>query len=1037
MQAPPKFSSFRAKPAPPKQPEPPVTSTERETSKHDKKIHHTRHHRDSSRDRHRHRTSRRDRSRSPYDGPRSSHGKQPPSKEAAFEQEEDIWDDGRDDLYVIDRRGDVDNVRYGYNNKYKVPEYRQPSLRKLLGNDGLYEDGRAQRASLLSALKQEDKQRLRAEPQYVRSVHDKLDAELDHDFLVFNHGKKRKRKLPSEGRLLSGTSRPFAIEDIGKNEGNSSSSEETTESSQGEEEQKADENADLKAEKIRLTRLVKDEPTSVAAWLEYITFQASWIQQGHEDGEFTLRREDKMSLAEVKLSIYKKALASVSKGDPQRETLLIGMMEECETVLEATRLAAKWRQVVADNPNCIRLGMKYVNYLQSNLVQFDYGNIVEAYMIYIGRLQQATPEASCDYLYAILRLTTFMSEAAYHERAVAIWQALLELTCFTNAADTQPQTKWSSTLSQFEEFWEDERPRIGEMGASGWRNPDILTNSPFVYAAESVNDVPREAGLDSWIRNESERSRVCQMPGRLVDEGDEGDDYHVVLFTDIQSFLPQKKLECSVEELLDYFLCFIGLPPVPGGNKQNIWLDQYLGNDADRSHAHSDSSTYQCRMPCYRPTLQTVFDTSGDFQRNLAQLALRPAALAFVGNTLDLLVAKLANRTELAEYYLALALHTLPVTSARKTAKSLIKLAPSNLRLYNAYAIMEMRLGNPDIAAHAIRTALGMSSALDVAALLDQVYLWYTYSSEAVLTSDLDQAIGRFQSIAQDGSLLKQPAGELVHAERYLNAGRQRACDDGQFTLAAKYCSLLSMLYYTTSSGNLSIAIEAFSTQCSILASYGIDTAVAIEVLHQDRAELIETHITHTRPYKPAEVRLALQDSISTFPSNTIFLALYAQTEARFRMDDRVRQLAKHILGGPTASPSADQASSLVVNIFAIENEIRRSLNASAGSTKHAVRAAFERAVADKQSCHCANVWFMFLDYELSLVRAGDMSRLKGVGARKVKDVFYRGLRCLPWHKMWYMKGVEVMIELGQQEEAREVVKMMEDKGLRMLTNSN
>jgi hypothetical protein len=710
-------------------------------------------------------------------------------------------------------------------------------------------------------------------------------------------------------------------------------------------------------------------------------------------------------------------------------------MAECESVLESTKLAGRWAKVVAENPNYIHLGMMYINYLQSNPEQFDYGNVVDAYIAYIGQLRQDRLGNPNQYLYALLRVTTLMSEAGYGERAIATWQAVLELSCFTNKAD-ENLLEWQANLSRFEQFWENEKPRIGECVASGWQHTTHNTDSPFTTPERPRRDGTSSIDFKAWHQRESRSSKSIIMPGRLLDEDDEGDDYHIVLFTDIQPFLPLKQLEIQQEELLDHFLCFMQLPAVPGKTQQEstIRLDQYLRNDTKLDYTASNKGILPSRLSHYRPTLQTLFDKGGDFQQTMTQLALHPAALTLVANTLDLLVYSCLDWTELAEYYLAFALHTLPITSARKKAKSLIKSAPANLRLYNAYAMIELCSGKTDVAAHVIRATLDMASRLDLIAQSNRIYLWYTYVSEAVLAGETMEAMQRLHAIAQDGSILARPATDVSDAEAYLNAGRQVACDEHDFILAARYCSLLSMLYYLTSSNSLCTAIQAFSTQSSILASYGIDTAVAVEILHQDRAKLIKTHIAHLNPYKPAEVRAALQDSITKFPSNTIFLTLYAQTETRFRMDDRVRQLAKDVLQGPAASSSSsEQASSLIMNVFSIESELRRNANPTAGSTRHAVRAAFERAVADKQSRHSTTIWSMYLDYEVSLLSEGHIGRPRNEGARRVKEVFHRGLRCLPWVKMWYLKGVEVLIDLGQEEEAREIVKMMEDKGLRIL----
>jgi len=356
--------------------------------------------------------------------------------------------------------------------------------------------------------------------------------------------------------------------------------------------------------------------------------------------------------------------------------------------------------------------------------------------------------------------------------------------------------------------------------------------------------------------------------------------------------------------------------------------------------------------------------------------------------------------------------------------------------LYNAYALVEARSGKPEVGDRILNTAIRMSSTLDVEEKQSVIYLWHTRMTAARLAGHLGFALQRCLMISRAGLVRDHPAQGIEDAEHYLNTGRQHALEASHFYLAAVYSSCLSLLYYF-SSESISTAIEAYANQCIILASYGPSAASAIEYLHQERAVLMKDHMTRSRPYKPADIRLALQDSIATFPTNTIFLQLFAETESRFRIDDRVRQLTRDVLNStPSGSPSEEsttreQSSNLIINAFNIQTELRRT--ETAGSTRHAVRAAFERAVADRRCRHNGTIWLKYLYYEVHLAKASsaDVSQ-KGEGVSRVKDVFYRGLKCLPWIKMWYLRGMEVLLRFGLEDEARSLAALMVDKGLRV-----
>lgn len=147
MQAPPKFSSFR-----PKQPASTASAPESAASRqpeskhsdHDSqgsRRHHRRHDEEKSRHKHRHRHHEhhhtRDKSHT-----QSKHQVHELSPVRATATGPDVFEDDTDDLFVVDRRGDLNNVKYGYNENYKVPSYHTPSLRKLVGdNERGGEDG--------------------------------------------------------------------------------------------------------------------------------------------------------------------------------------------------------------------------------------------------------------------------------------------------------------------------------------------------------------------------------------------------------------------------------------------------------------------------------------------------------------------------------------------------------------------------------------------------------------------------------------------------------------------------------------------------------------------------------------------------------------------------------------------------------------------------------------------------------------------------------------------------------------------------------
>lgn len=183
---------------------------------------------------------------------------------------------------------------------------------------------------------------------------------------------------------------------------------------------------------------------------------------------------------------------------------------------------------------------------------------------------------------------------------------------------------------------------------------------------------------------------------------------------------------------------------------------------------------------------------------------------------------------------------------------------------------------------------------------------------------------------------------------------------------------------------------------------------LTVELLHQAKANLFGHHIKQQRSYKPAFIRSELETSIKLFPNNTMFLRLYAQNEARFRIDDRVRAVLRDDI-------AADRRSALVRFSFEVDQEMSRCRNQASGSTIESVRATFARALLANGSPvrHSKALWVRWLLLEEEVVQTymADPSGLKGrtgqQAVQKWRDVFLGGLHRLPWVKEWILMGLE------------------------------
>ena len=174
--------------------------------------------------------------------------------------------------------------------------------------------------------------------------------------------------------------------------------------------------------------------------------------------------------------------------------------------------------------------------------------------------------------YVFLRLTAFLKQSGYHELSTALWQAALEFVILR-----PPDLSNDDAFADFEEYWDSESYRLGEVLNSGWRNRNLP--EPFSYQTETVS-----AGTSifaQFVQAELNSEKSLYIPGRTIDDAGEDDPFHIILFSDISPFLYVLLTSLDLVRPLTYaFLCYAGLPPLEGQSETldygEWWLDPFL-----------------------------------------------------------------------------------------------------------------------------------------------------------------------------------------------------------------------------------------------------------------------------------------------------------------------------------------------------------------------------------------------------------------------------------------------------------------------------
>jgi hypothetical protein len=333
-----------------------------------------------------------------------------------------------------------------------------------------------------------------------------------------------------------------------------------------------------------LTRRTNEQPSNLSAWLDLIDHQSTLL-----GGDRSSSRVISRNLADIRLSIYEKALQKVGNDPEARSTLWLGVLREGAVIWEAKKLANKWQEVLQAHLESLRIWTQYLNFIQTHFLEFRYERCKSEYAKCLQLLADAinrAPTGSSDhdkiskiFAYVYLRLTLFMQEAGFQEHAEALWQAILEVYFF-HPKQLQSDSSNTDLLASFEEFWESEVPRIGELNAQGWSNftpeNEELVDS-VTTELESVEDFDQP--FREFATTERNMARKLNHPGRSADESGEDDPYHIIFFNDLGPFISPKAINSLPRKhVLTAFLYYLGLPPLktPDRSHDDWGLDAFL-----------------------------------------------------------------------------------------------------------------------------------------------------------------------------------------------------------------------------------------------------------------------------------------------------------------------------------------------------------------------------------------------------------------------------------------------------------------------------
>lgn len=749
----------------------------------------------------------------------------------------------------------------------------------------------------------------------------------------------------------------------------------------------------------------QEEPYNIDLWIDFIFFQDEYLTIG--------KKQTKLGIIEKKISIYEKALSL----NPNSERLLLGLLSEAQQIWDSEKVANKWEKTIKEHSQNPKMWKEYILYLQTTFSSFSVSSMRSTYARAIQTLQQVVVNSigrdgqdvydlELSLLDIFVISCTFEKQAGFMEKAIALFQALIEFNFFCDPKIVE----FRSQLQKFEEFWDSETPRIGDEGALGWCNwtkdpssSSLKTSKQFLHQIKSnepVYNVPRPQSITNpiqeedkkiilkWVGEEENLEKEQWLPCRPVagfgiKEGEEIDDpERVILFEDIRDYLFRFTCSELKFELLYRFLEFLGL---------------YLPN------------RFSSNDPYLRQKAQDIDEISAIFDvlitKKQAWENERPiddsTIAAFTRNVLALAHKAEPKETKLGLAYLSFE-RLYDLNNARSIAKNILSINKNDLRLWNGYAQMEKKALKLDKARQVYITALSLLQTLPSDSQMDANLLFRSFAELELEQNNQQQAIHILASSVEKAIFKPLPQGNTVPPTRIAKARKsfEQNFDSLRPTLRNTHFVVCYALFEYLTIG--------FDEARSIFEK-GLKKYYEGELPHEELSTAyVKFVLSHTLKYPtpPKILRNTLLVVMEIYPTNTFFLSTFIEGEVRSQISGRIRAYFDEAL---------QKTSSPVLWLFAIHTETARL------GSSYRIQSLFDKALVDPKGKHCIGLWKYFMRYELS---RGSKEGAKGI--------FYRAIQQIPWSKTLWMESLRCLSEIISITEFHDILKLMSEKELRI-----
>ncbi|XP_061172843.1 nuclear exosome regulator NRDE2-like [Saccostrea echinata] len=808
-------------------------------------------------------------------------------------------------------------------------------------------------------------------------------------------------------------------------------------------------------------RRTREEPHNTDLWLEFVEYQDSLLRLPESEGYFKM---SKSVVLEKKIAILKKAM-EVNQGNI---VLKLKYLQLCQEMLEPNEVNKEMEDLLFHNPTNITLWKQYLMFNQSRLSQFSVSRVCKLYQKCIttlvkyqeGKLKTHTlpVNLSEEILGIFVQLCTFLKQAGHKEKAIASFQALVELNLCC------PERLKSADLSEkaiiLESFWDIGVPRFGEEGAKGWNywmdNKNLLPTEsennekdPSLADEEEAILQSKKEKWETWLQLESLRESAHWLPwkpdltaGETMDDCEDVD--RLVLFEDISPFLfclPEK----LNFKLLIQFLIFLGF--------ENCQLGEDVQDDE---------------------RLSVIFNILGmkDFQ-NPRPLSEQRFLYRFIGNIIQQGLSKFNGvpHRELTVIWLRYQTRNencekVDCKKFKKMARNVLKdpLNRNSKAVWMEYSLSLSSLGGKNEAVEVLEMAIPM---LCVNTDDGKEYIPAFYRTLVELFLNFPINTDLFQFTKNTVSISPESMNRSVHALICLCENQHNDLKNPNSTFAVKklksrrkmeeliemllqdykknpqrskeewlylleFTKCCTLFEYVISDLNLDSAMCVLNKVLSLVFSLSNsqvdnDTNVnknfehSLEQIFRYKVKVIHHHIS-VRHSSLSPLRATVEAALEIFPDHVYFLNVFTELERGCMVFGRLDRFCGHHLG---------RVKSPDLTVFAVASLIHRKIHRmdlvnddSVTSISHAgsgvmnkIRCYLEKSLDHPDLQHCSVLWSLYLYCE---ARYGQSDRASGL--------FYRSLQQCPWVKGLYLDGVRIF----QNSKLEEITDLMLEKEIRL-----